>query len=130
MADLEAAWAGVDRSPDLGYWATLPAVVPFQVRHAEQIVGAGLGRDAFRAPMRWMHEAVAAPGADGPAVLLAALGYALVGHDRGGACVPGATPLVRRLLEVGFLVRDRDTFLSSDPALVDPEREIVNTGIL
>ena len=127
VADLEAGWAGVDRSPDLGYWATLPAVRPFVVRAGGRIVGAGIGRNAFRAPMRWMHEAVAAPDADGPAVLLAALGYALAGQELGGACVPGASPLVRRLLDLGFRVRDRDTFLASDAALVDPLREIVNT---
>ena len=130
VADLEAGWAGVDRSPDLGYWATLPAVRPFVVRADGRIVGAGIGRNAFRAPMRWMHEAVAAPDADGPAVLLAALGHALAGQELGGACVPGASPLVRRLLDLGFRVRDRDTFLASDAALVDPLREIVNTGIL
>ena len=54
-------------------------------------------------------------GADGPAVLLAALGYALAGQELGGACVPGASPLVRRLLDLGFRVRDRDTFLSLGP---------------
>jgi hypothetical protein len=44
--------------------------------------------------------------------------------------VPGPSPLVRVLLESGFRIIDHDTFLASDPAVIDPLREIVNTGFL
>jgi len=130
VAELEHAWAGVDRTPDLPYWSTLPDARPFVVRRAGRTVGAGIGRARLTGSGRSMHEAMAAPGEDGPGILLAALRHGLAGSTLGGGCVPGASPLARRLLELGFRVVDRDTFLASDPRIVDPEREIVNTGIL
>ena len=73
---------------------------------------------------------MAAPGEDGPAVLLAALRHGLAGSTLGGGCIPAPRRSRADLLELGFRVVDRDTYLASDPAIVDPEREIVNTGIL
>lgn len=132
VAAVEAEWSGVDRGPDLDYWRTLPDVRPMLIRQAGRIVGAGVGRDRFTGPGRWVHEAMAAPDADGPAVLLALLRAALDGQgvDVAGACVPGPSPLARTLLDAGFRIADRDTFLASDPALIDPLRSIVNTGVL
>jgi hypothetical protein len=34
------------------------------------------------------------------------------------------------LLASGFRIRDRDTFMTSDPGLIDPARTLANTGIL
>ena len=51
------------------------------------------------------------------------------------AIIRGVTPSEAEsvggaLLEAGFRIVDRDTFLASDPGLDDPHREIVNTGLL
>jgi hypothetical protein len=70
------------------------------------------------------------PDADPVSALLPALRFGLAGTDIGGACVPGPSPLVRILLDAGFRIENRDTFLASDPAVLDPTREIVNTGFL
>jgi GNAT superfamily N-acetyltransferase len=130
VADLQAGWAGVDRRPDLGYWAQLDGVRPFVVRHDGEPVAAGVGRTRVRGTGRWIHGAVAAPDADGPAALLTAMAYGLAGSPEGGACVPGPSPLVRQLLDAGYRIVDRDTFMATEPTLVDPLRELVDTGIL
>lgn len=130
VAELEAAWAGVDREPDLPYWSALPDVRPFVIRRGTRIVGAGLGRARITGTGRWIHGAMAAPDEDGPDVLMTGLRHGLAGSTRGGGCIPGASPLARGLLERGFRIVDRDTFLASDPSVVDPLREIVDTGVL
>jgi GNAT superfamily N-acetyltransferase len=132
VAALDGSWTGADRRPDVAYWSTLPDVRPFVVeRVADGVaVGAGIGRARFTGPGRWLARAVAAPGSDGPAVLLAGLRHGLAGSDVGGGCVPGASPLARVLLDAGFRIADHDTFLASDPTVVDPAREIVDTGVL
>lgn len=130
VADLERRWAGLDRSPDLPYWASLAGSRSLVVRRGERIVGAGFARDRLSGPGRWLDHAVIAPDADGPAALLALLRAGLAHAPIGGACVPGPSPLVRTLLEAGFTIQDRDTFMASDPSIVDPQREIVNTSLL
>ena len=46
-----------------------------------------------------------------------------------GACVMGPNPALRTLLvEYGFRIADRDTYMATDPALLDP-RGIYDTGI-
>ena len=47
-----------------------------------------------------------------------------------GACIPGPNPAVRPLLEAGFRIEDRDTFMASEPDLVDPARLLPNPGML
>ena len=46
-----------------------------------------------------------------------------------GACVMGPNPALRALIvDYGFRIVDRDTFMSTDPSLLDP-RGIYDTGI-
>jgi hypothetical protein len=46
-----------------------------------------------------------------------------------GACVMGPNPALRPLVvEHGFRIVDRDTFMATDPSLLDP-RGIYDTGI-
>jgi GNAT superfamily N-acetyltransferase len=130
VAQLERQWAGLDRTPELPYWATLPGGQAAVVRRDGAIVGAGFVRDRLSGPGRWVDHALVAPDALGPPALLALVRHGLAGAPIGGACVPGPSALVRTLLEAGFTIRDRDTFLASDPSIVDPHREIVNTGFL
>jgi len=131
VASRQAEWLGVDRTPDLAYWASRD-VRPVVVRRGGRVVGAGIGRARSTGPGRWIHTAAAAPDEDGPTVLLAVMRAALTGADVTvvGGCVPGPSPLVQRLLGAGFRIADRDTFLASDPTIVDPLREIVDTGVL
>jgi GNAT superfamily N-acetyltransferase len=132
VAALDGSWTGADRRPDVAYWSTLPEVRPFIVERVEDgaAIGVGIGRGRFTGPGRWLARAVAAPDADARRVLLAALSHGLSGGSVGGGCVPGASPLAPVLLDSGFRIADHDTFLASDPSLVDPSREIVDTGVL
>jgi hypothetical protein len=70
-----------------------------------------------------------APGEPATLPLLAALRQAAEGGHLIGACVPGPSPLLPVLLGAGFRIRDRDTFMASDGALVDALAELPNTGI-
>ena len=128
VAELESAWAGVDRRPEVAYWASLPEVRPVVVRHGDRAVGTGLSRRRRSAPGRWIHQAVAAPDADPLPVLVALMADGLAGGPVGGACVPGPGAVLQPLLEAGFRILDRDTFMASDPSVVDPIRELMDTG--
>jgi len=130
MARLERGWSGVEREPDLPYWASIPEATAFAIGRAGVRVATGLWRRRIRGIGHWLDHLQVAPAADPLPALLAAFRYGARFGNRGGACVPGPSPVVRPLLEAGFRVVDRDTFMASDPGVVDPEREIVNTGIL
>jgi len=130
VAELETRWIGVDRRPDLTYWSSLPDVHAVVVHRGSVAVGTGLSRRRLWGPGRYMHQAVAAPDLDPGPVLLAMLTDGLAGSDVGGACVPGPSPIVRPLLAAGFRIRDRDTFMASDPRLVHADRELLDTGVL
>ena len=130
VAAIEADWIGADRAPDLDYWTSLPAVRVVVIRRGARVVGTAIGRARFNGVGRWMHHALAAPGEDGLPILLAAMRACLDGTEVGGGCVPGPSSLVRELLRVGFRIVDQDTYLASDPSIVDAQREIVNTGFL
>jgi len=130
IAEHERRWAGVDRDPELAYWSTLAGGQALVARHDGTIVGVGFVRDRLSGPGRWLDHAVVAPGADGATVLLAIARAGWDGAELAGASVPGPSGLVPVLLRAGFTIRDRDTFLASDPSVVDAAREVVNTGFL
>lgn len=130
VARLDGGWGGVDRRADVGYWQTLPQAQPFVIRRAAGPVAVGVGRSRLNGRGRWIDRARVAPGEDPVPALLVAMAEAGKGSDLVGACVPGPSPLLPLLLAAGFRIRDRDTFMASEPGLVDPERELVNTGIL
>jgi GNAT superfamily N-acetyltransferase len=132
VAELDGRWTGADRRPDVAFWASLPEVQTFVIERVAdgQPVGAGIARARLSGPGRWMVRGVTAPDADGATVLLAALAHGLAGTELGGVCLPGSTPLARTLLEVGFRIVDRDVFLASDPSIVDPLREIIDSSVL
>jgi GNAT superfamily N-acetyltransferase len=128
MAALESRWAGVDRRGELRYWASLPRARPFVVRAGERAVAAGLGRRRIVSGGHWIDHLVAAPDADPAAAILAAYRDGAGPTDRSGTCVLGPSPALPGLFAAGQTVVDRDTFLASDPSLVDPARELLNTG--
>jgi GNAT superfamily N-acetyltransferase len=127
---LEREWIGAEREPEVPYWRGLADVRPIVVRAFGRVVATGMSRRRIIGVGRWINHLVAAPGEDPGPALYAGVREGLQGTEIGGACVPGPSPLLRPLLEAGFRIRDRDTFLASDQSLLDPAREIVNTGLL
>jgi hypothetical protein len=130
VARLEGEWGGVDRAPDLAFWATHRDPRAVVVVRAGQPVAAGLGRGRLNGIGRWVDRAVVAPDEEPIAPLVALIRRAAGGGDLIGASVAGPSPLLPQLLASGFRIRDRDTFMTSDPALIDPARTLANTGIL
>jgi len=134
LAAVEPRWTGADRTRELAYWRRLPDPRPFGVSAGGRLVAVGLSRGRIVGRGRWIDRAVVAPDAEPLPALLAALAAAplAAAARRGalGACVPGPSSLVRALLDAGFRITDRDIFLASDPDVVDPAREIMNTGFL
>jgi GNAT superfamily N-acetyltransferase len=133
LVRLEREWLGIDRSLELPYWAVLPEPVGWVARRHGHVVATGLGRNRVRGDGRWLDRALAGPGVDASvavAAFVAALAFVGVPGKPIGASIPGPSPLVRVLLDRGFRIADRDTFLSSAADMVDPVRTIVNSGVL
>jgi hypothetical protein len=63
------------------------------------------------------------------AIVLAALSHAADEAGVVGACVMGPNPALRTLLvDCGFRIVDRDTYMATDPGVMDP-RALRDTGI-
>lgn len=124
-AACEAAFTGVDRRGAYAFAATRPGSEPFLVIERGTPVAAGVSHERLAVRGRWIDRAVAGPGTDAGGALLA--GIVEAGHGRRvGMCVPGPSPLLPVLLSAGFRIVDRDTFMASEPGLVDPLRILVD----
>jgi GNAT superfamily N-acetyltransferase len=130
VARLEGEWAGVDRSAEVAFWSTFGEPRASVVLRDGRPVAVGLGRNRLNGVGRLSDRALVAPGEEPLVPLTALLRRAADGGDRVGASVPGPSPLLPALLAAGFRIRDRDTFMASDPGLVDPTRILPNNGIL
>jgi hypothetical protein len=130
MARLERAWTGSDRTLELPYWPAAVDLRPFVVTLRGDPVATGLSRRRMNGKDHWLDHAAAAPGANAVPALMTALRLGGADATLTGAAVPGPSPLLRALLEAGWKIDDRDVFLASDPSVVDPQREIMNTGFL
>jgi GNAT superfamily N-acetyltransferase len=129
VATLELAWTGVDRSTDHERWAARHGDRPYVVRAGGSPVAAGHSRPRMRGSGRWLDRLIPAPDTDVAPVVLAALCHAADDDGVVGACVMGPNPALRTLLvDCGFRIVDRDTFMATDPALIDP-RGLHDTGI-
>lgn len=129
LAALELAWTGADRGVDHAFWASLAEADPFVVAERGDPVAFGYARARQVSPVRVLDRFVVRPGADPVPATLAALRRA----GRDGcvyAAVQGPSPVLRRLLDLGFVVRDRDQYMASEPGLIDPARRIPNGGML
>jgi GNAT superfamily N-acetyltransferase len=130
MAERERAWTGVDRGPDLSHWSGAAASRPFAVRTGREVVAVGLSRLRLNRGGHWIDHVQVAPTADPRPALLAALRDGAGNVELSGTCLGGPCLLLPTLLEAGFRIVDRDIYLASDPDLIDPAREFLNTGIL
>jgi GNAT superfamily N-acetyltransferase len=129
LALLELEWTRLDRSRDHAFWAMQAEADPFVVVDGGDIVAAGYGRARQKNPARFLDRLVIRPGRDPIGPTCAALRRAA----RGGsvdACIPGPSPVLRPLLEAGFRIDDRDTFMASEPDLFDPARLLPSGGML
>ncbi len=155
-AAAEQGFSGVDRSADHAYWGTRREATSFLVLDGETPVAAGCAVHRRGRPGRWLPHLAIAPGADATAVAVAAVhataagGPASPAAATGGAgaeagarpdargssahatsvCVPGPHPALPMLLDAGFKVVDRDIFLATSPAFVDPERLLPDPSLL
>ena len=129
VAALETGWTRVDRSADHERWAARPGDRPYVVRAGGSPVAAGHSRPRMRGTGRWLDRLIAAPDVDVTPIVLAALCHAADEDGVVGACVMGPNPALRTLLvDCRFRIVDRDTFMASDPDLIDP-RGLRDTGI-
>jgi GNAT superfamily N-acetyltransferase len=129
VARLDAEWGAVDRSTVVEFWRTLPDVRPYVVSRAGRPVAVFIGRRRLNGFGRAIDRARVAPGEHPTLPLLAALRQAAEGDHLITVSIPGPSPVLPVLLGAGFKLRDRDTFMASEPGIVDPGSEIPNNGI-
>ena len=129
LAILEREWTGRDRSIDHAFWAIQAEADPFVVVDSGEVIAGGYGRARQRGTARAIDRLVIRPDREPLGPIVAALRRTA----RGGevlACLPGPNPAVRPLLEAGLKLVDRDTYMASEPDLVDPARLLPNPGML
>lgn len=129
MANLELEWTGADRRSDHRHWASQPDSDSFVVLDRGDAVAIGNARARQRGSDRALNRLVIRPGTDPLGPILVALRRTARGGEV-SACIPSPNVAVRPLLEAGFRVVDRDTFMASGPDLVDPDRLLPNSGML
>jgi len=128
IAGIELDWSGEDRRVDHGFWASQIEADSFVVLDAGAVVAAGHARARQASAVRVLDRLVVHPDAEPVGPTIAALRRAA----RDGPvfiCVQGPSPVLRALLEAGFRVADRDTYMASRPDLIDPARLIPNPGM-
>jgi GNAT superfamily N-acetyltransferase len=129
LAALELDWTGFDRTVDHRYWGAMADVDAFIVRDDDAVIAFGYARVRQAVRIRILDRLVMHPDAEPVGTTLAALART----GRGGpviTCMSGPHPALRSLLEAGFRVVDRDQFMASGPAIVDPIRLIAHSGML
>ena len=129
LADLEQEWTGVERRADHAHWASQASADPFVVLAGGTPVAIAHARARQIGSSRVVNRLVVRPDAEPLAPLWAALRRA----GRGGpvvAGIQGPSPALRPLLDAGFRIIDRDTYMASEPDLIDPARLVPNSGML
>ena len=129
LATVEAGWIGNDRSADYAMWADREGARPTIVRQDGTVVAIVQSRARMRGDGRWIDRLVVAPTADPVASAVAAMRYAAEPGREIGACVPGPNPALGALVMSGFRIVDGDTFMASEPDLVDPIRTFVDSSL-
>ena len=129
LAVIEAGWTGNDRSADYAMWADREGARPTIVRQDGTIVAIVQSRARMRGDGRWIDRLVVAPTADPVASAVAAMRCASEPGREIGACLPGPNPALGALVMSGFRIVDGDTFMASEPDLVDPIRTFVDSSL-
>jgi GNAT superfamily N-acetyltransferase len=139
---LERDWTGNDRTADHQAWAARPGGQPVTASRAGQVLAAGTVGGADE-EYGIVHLALA-PGAgaepagehgarSGDAVARDAVLAVLASLDPPGgwarACLPAPHPAVRPLLAAGWRCGDKDLFMATDPALLDPRRAVPSPAL-
>jgi GNAT superfamily N-acetyltransferase len=129
LAELEREWTGAHRPTDHAFWASQADAEPFLVLEGGQPVALGYARARQASPARVIDRMIVRPGSDPIAPVLAAIRLGA----RGAAivvCLLGPSPALPILLQARFRIIDRDQFMASDAALIDPTRLLPNPGML
>jgi ribosomal protein S18 acetylase RimI-like enzyme len=128
-AKVEVSFGGADRQRDWEHWAGQPGGQSFVLEDGGRPIAVGNSRDRWRNPGRWMDRLILAPGlSDLVSPVLAALHFGGRGQPISIA-IPGPLPAVRVLVDAGFRMFDRDTFMASEDGLLDPLHHIVEPGV-
>jgi GNAT superfamily N-acetyltransferase len=128
VATSEREWTGDDRSADHGIWGDRDGAQPFVVRRAGTVVAIVQARRRIRGEGRWIDRLRVAPTVEPLEASIAAMRFAAAPGLEIGACIPGPNPALGALVRSGFRVVDGDTFMASEPDLVDPLRTFVDPG--
>ncbi len=131
VGELERDWYGLDRPATHAFFGRQPGARSFVIRDDSGPVAAVHARDRFRGEGRALDNGFIRPGAD-PLVPTLEMTRAAAADARGSIVVPilGPNPAVAALVDKGFRIVDGDTFMASDPSLIDPLRILPNTGLL
>ena len=128
IARLELDWTGQDRRLDHAFWASQIEADSFVVLADGAVVAAGYARARQASAVRVLDRLVVHPDAEPVGPTLEATRRAAQGGPV-FICVQGPSPVLRALLEAGFRVADRDTYMATSPDLIDPARLIPNPGM-
>ncbi len=128
IAAIESEWTDVDRSADHAIWGDREGAQPFVVRRAGRAVAIVQARRRIRGEGRWVDRLLVAPKAEPLETALAAMRFAAAPGQEIGGCIPGPNPALGALVRSGFRVVDGDTFMASEPNVVDPIRTFVDPG--
>ncbi len=128
-AELSHALSGIDRRADYAHYSLLEGSAGFVVRRGSRPIAVGWGRPGSTSG-RTLHHAVIAPDADPIVTALAVIRGVTPAGEPFSGCVPGPHPVLPILLDAGYRIVDRDTFCSSEPGWLDPERILPNPALL
>jgi GNAT superfamily N-acetyltransferase len=130
VASIERRWSGLDRRRDYGFFVeAMPGGRGFVVRRGRRELAVGSSRQRLHGRGRALDRLVVAPDAEVVPATLAGIGFAADDDGRLAISIGGPHPVLPILIGAGFRLVDRDTFMSSTPGLLDPERTLVQTGI-
>jgi GNAT superfamily N-acetyltransferase len=130
-AELSRSLTGIDRRADFGFYAAQQASAGFVIRDAGEVAGVCWTHHDDDGGGQALAHVWIADGADVTGAVAALFRVAAAaGTGTAWACVPGPNRSVAALLEAGARIFDRDTFCTSDPGWLDPERILPNPSLL
>lgn len=120
-----------DRTADYDHWARRPGAMLFELRLAGRPAAVGAAAARIRGgPGAQLLRLRIAADADPVAAVLATLRAVNERLGPPALALPGPHPALRPLLDAGARIRDRDTFMASQPDLVDPARLLPHPAFL